>query len=53
MLTVIMTKMKITVRSICITNSDVTITGRFIGSAYSYCDYNGEANVQCLQLLRQ
>ena len=40
-------------RSICSTNSDVTITGRFIGSAYSYCDYNGEANVQCLQLLRQ
>ena len=53
MLTVIVRNMTITRRYICSTNGDVTITGRFIGSAYSYCDYNGEANMQCLQLLRQ
>jgi hypothetical protein len=49
-LTVIMTKMKITVRSICITNSDVTITGRFICRANSYFDNNDnnrEVYVQC------
>ena len=47
MLTVIATRMTITGKSICSTNSDVTITMRFIGSAYNYCNYNGEAYVQC------
>jgi hypothetical protein len=46
MLTVIMTKMKITGRSICITNSDVTITGRSKCTANIYCDNNGEVYMQ-------
>ena len=29
----------------------VTVTGRSICSAYSYCDNNGEVYVQCKQLL--
>ena len=40
MLTVIVTKMTITGRYICSTNSEVTITGRSIYSAHSYCDKN-------------
>jgi hypothetical protein len=42
-LTVIVTKMTITGRPICSTNSDVTITGRtgrYICSVSSYCDNN-------------
>jgi len=39
-LSVIVTKMAITGRSLCSTNSDVTITGRFIGSVISYSDNN-------------
>jgi hypothetical protein len=46
-LTVIVTKMTITGRPICSTNSDVTITGRYIYSANNYCDNNGEVYVQC------
>jgi hypothetical protein len=39
-LTVIVTKMTITGRPICSTNSDVTITRRYICSVSSYCDNN-------------
>jgi len=39
-LAVIVKKMTITRRSICSTNSDVTITGRFICSVSSYSDNN-------------
>ena len=38
MLTIIVTKMTTTVRYICSTNSDVTITGWYICSVISYCD---------------
>ena len=39
-LTVIVTKMTITGRSVGSTNSDVTITGRSMCSVSSYCDNN-------------
>jgi hypothetical protein len=45
-LTVIVTKMTITRRPICSTNSDVTITWRSICSANSYCDNNGDKYMQ-------
>jgi hypothetical protein len=47
LLTVIATIMTIMGRSVCSTNSDVTITGRYICSVSIYWDNNREVYVQC------